>query len=87
MRLNEKKRSLEEQESPERTLVELKAEIARLEGDVAGLGEAVDLDAMAEQLAQLKLKLTEAETAEATARTAAERPRPLLPARAPSWTQ
>ena len=33
--------------------------------------EAVDLDAMAEQLAQLKLKLTEAETAEATARTAA----------------
>ncbi len=65
MRLDEKKRALEEQEIPERTLVELEAEIARLEGDVAGLGEAVDLDAMAEQLAQLKLKLTEAETAEA----------------------
>ena len=57
MRLDEKKRALEEQESPERTLVELETEIARLEGDVAGLGEAVDLDAMAEQLAQLKLKL------------------------------
>ncbi len=71
MRLDEKKRALEEQESPERTLVELEAEIARLQGDVAGLGEAVDLDAMAEQLARLKLKLTEAETAEATARTAA----------------
>lgn len=71
MRLDEKKRALEEQERPERTLVELEAEIARLEGDVAALGEAVDLDTMAEQLAQLKLKLTKAETAEATARTAA----------------
>ena len=71
MRLDEKKRALEEQESPERTLVELEAEIARLEGDVAALGEAVDLDAVTEQLAQLKLKLTEAEAAEATARTAA----------------
>jgi exonuclease SbcC len=71
MRLDEKKGALEEQERPERTLAELEAEIARLEGDVAALGEVVDLDAMAEKLAQLKLKLTEAEAAEATARTAA----------------
>ncbi len=69
--LDEKKQTLDEQERPERTMAELEAEFARLEGDVAALGEAVDLDAMAEQLAQLKLKLTEAETAEASARAAA----------------
>ncbi|OWJ74769.1 AAA family ATPase [Haematobacter missouriensis] len=70
-RLDEKKRALEEQERPERTLAELEAEIARIEGTVATLGEAVDLDAMAEQLAELKRKVTEAETGEASARTAA----------------
>ncbi|WP_300030767.1 SMC family ATPase [uncultured Roseobacter sp.] len=69
--LDEKKETLDEQERPERTMAELEAEIIRLEGDVAALGEAVDLDAMAEQLAELKRKVTEAETAEATARTAA----------------
>ena len=71
MRLDEKKRALEEQERPERTLAELEDEIARIEGTVATLGEAVDLDAMAEQLAELKRKVTEAETGEASARTAA----------------
>lgn len=70
-RLDEMKRALEEQERPERTLAELEAEIVRREGIVGALGEAVDLDAMAEQLADLKRKVTEAEAAEATARTAA----------------
>ena len=70
-RLDEMKRVLEEQERAERTLAELEAEIARLEGAVGALGEAVDLDTMAEQLAGLKRKVTEAEAAEATARTAA----------------
>lgn len=70
-RLDEKKRALDEQERPERTLVELEAEIVRLEGTVDALGEAIDLDAMAEQLADLKRKVTEAETAEAKARAAA----------------
>ncbi|MEO0916914.1 MAG: SbcC/MukB-like Walker B domain-containing protein, partial [Pseudomonadota bacterium] len=69
--LDEKKQTLDEQERPERTMAELEAEIVRLEGDVAGLGEAVDLDEMAEHLAGLKRKVTEAENAEATARTAA----------------
>lgn len=70
-RLDELKGALEEQERPGRTSAELEAEIARLEGDIAALGEAVDLDAMAEQLAELKPTMTEAEAAEATARTAA----------------
>lgn len=70
-RLHEKKRALDEQERPERTLVELEAEIVRLEGTVDALGGAIDLDAMAEQLADLKRKVTEAETAEAKARAAA----------------
>lgn len=70
-RLDEKKRALDEQERPERTLVELEAEIVRLEGTVDALGEAIDLDAMAEQLADLKRKVTEAETVEAKARAAA----------------
>lgn len=68
--LDEKKRALDEQERPERTMSELEAEITRLEGAIATLGEAVDLDAMSEHLADLKRKVTEAEAAEATARTA-----------------
>lgn len=70
-RLDELKGALEEQERPVRTSAELEAEIARLEGEIAALGEAVDLDAMAEHLAELKPTITEAEAAEATARTAA----------------
>lgn len=72
-RLDEKKRALDEQERPERTLAELESEIVRLEGTVAELGEAVDIDAMAERLADLKRKVTEAEAAEAKARTVASR--------------
>ena len=68
-RLDEKKRALDEHEQTERTMVELDAEITRLEGTIATLGEAVDLDAMSEHLADLKRKVTEAEAAEATART------------------
>jgi len=68
--LDEKKRALDEQERPERTMAELEAEITRLEGVIATLGEAVDLDAMSKHLADLKRKVTEAEAAEATARAA-----------------
>ena len=68
--LDEKKRALDEQERPERTMAELEAQITRLDGAIATLGEAVDLDAMSEHLADLKRKVTEAEAAEATARTA-----------------
>ena len=68
--LDEKKQALDEQERPGRTMAELEAEITRLEGDIATLGEAVDLDAMSEHLANLKRKVTKAEAAEATARTA-----------------
>lgn len=68
--LDEKKRALDEQEQTERTMAELDAEIIRLEGTIATLGEAVDLDAMSEHLADLKRKVTKAEAAEATARTA-----------------
>ena len=68
--LDEKKRALDEQERPERTMAELEVEITRLDGAIATLGETVDLDAMSENLADLKRKVTEAETAEATARTA-----------------
>ena len=68
--LDEKKRALDEQERPERTMAELEAEITRLDGAIATLGEAVDLDAMSEHLADLKRKVTEVEAAEATARTA-----------------
>ncbi len=68
--LDEKKRALDEQERPGRRMVELEAEITRLDGAIATLGEVVDLDAMSEHLADLKRKVTEAEAAEATARTA-----------------
>ncbi len=71
MRLNEKKQALDEQERSERTLAELEAEIARLEGAIAALGEAVDLDALAERLADLKRNVTATEAAEAKTRTAA----------------
>jgi len=71
MRLDEKKQALDEQERSERTLVELEAEIAQLEGTIAALGEAVDLDALAERLADLKQNVTEAAAAETTARAAA----------------
>lgn len=67
--LDEKKRALDEQEQTERTMAELDAEITRLEGAIATLGEAADLDAMSEHLADLKRKVNEAEAAEATART------------------
>ncbi|WP_316862155.1 SMC family ATPase [uncultured Cohaesibacter sp.] len=70
-RLDEKKRVLEEQERPERTLTELEAEITRLEGAFVELGEAVDLNAAAEQLAELKRKVTGVEATANTARTAA----------------
>ena len=70
-RLDEKKRVLEEQERPERTLTELEAEITRLEGAFVELGEAVDLNVMAERLADLKRKVTQADAAEAAARAAA----------------
>lgn len=70
-RLDETKRALDEHERPERTLVELESEIIRLKGTVAALGEAIDLDAMEERLADLKRKVTEAEAIEATVRTAA----------------
>ena len=72
-RLDEKKRALDEQERPDRTLAELESEIVRLEGTFTELGEAVDIDAMAERLADLKRKVTEAEAAEAKARTVAGR--------------
>ncbi|MEP3333307.1 SMC family ATPase [Sedimentitalea sp.] len=70
-RLEEKKHALDEQERAQRTVSELEAEIARLEGTIAALGEAVDLDAMAKKLADLKQKVTEAEATETTARAAA----------------
>lgn len=68
--LDEKKQVLDEQERPERTMAELESEITRLKGTIATLGEAVDLDAMSEHLADLKRKVTKAEAAETTARTA-----------------
>ena len=70
-RLEEKKHALDEQERAQRAVSELEAEIARLEGTIAALGEAVDLDAMAKKLADLKQKVTEAEATETTARAAA----------------
>ncbi|MGH1332076.1 MAG: AAA family ATPase, partial [Paracoccaceae bacterium] len=72
-RLDEKKRAQDEQERPDRPSAELESEIVRLEGTVAELGEAVDIAAMAERLADLKRKVTEAEAAEAKARTVAGR--------------
>lgn len=71
--LDEKNRALDEQERPERKSAELEAEKARLDGELAAIGEAVDLDAMAERLAGLKRELTEAENAETTARIAASK--------------
>lgn len=66
-RLEEKKQVLDEQERPGRGPTELEAEKVRLDGELFALGEAVDLDTMAERLAGLKRELKEAELAEAEA--------------------
>lgn len=73
MRLEEKKRALDEQDRPERGSTELEAEKVRLDDELAALGEAVDLDAKAERLASLKRELKEAEVAETEARVAASK--------------
>ena len=72
-RLEEKKRALDEQERPERGSTELEAEKMRLDGELAALGEAVDLDAKAERLAGLKRELKETEEAETEARLGASK--------------
>lgn len=72
-RLEEKKRVLDEQERPGRKPTELEAEKVRLDGELFALGEAVDLDTMAERLAGLKRELKEAEVAEAEARVSASK--------------
>lgn len=72
-RLEEKKRVLDEQERPRRGPTELEAEKMRLDGELVALGEAVDLDAMAERLADLKRELKETEVAEAEARVSASK--------------
>lgn len=77
-RLDEKKRALDEQERPERKLAELEAKIARLEGTIEELGEPIDVDAMAGWLADLKRKVTEAETTEAKARVTAGKAQTIL---------
>ncbi|MDF2142647.1 SMC family ATPase [Paenirhodobacter sp. CAU 1674] len=73
LRLDEKKRALEDLEPAEGSSTELEAEKLRLDGALAALGAVDDLDAMAEGLAELKLKLEEAETVEDKARTAASK--------------
>ena len=72
-RLEEKKRVLDEQERPGRGPTELEAEMLRLDGELGALGEAVDLDTMAERLADLKRELKETEVAEAEARVSASK--------------
>lgn len=72
-RLEEKKRVLDEQERPRRGPTELEAEMVRLDGELGALGEAVDLDTMAERLADLKRELKETEVAEAEARVSASK--------------
>ncbi len=72
-RLEEKKRVLDEQEQPGRGPTELEAEKVRLDGELLALGEAVDLDTMAERLAGLKRELKKAEVAEAEARVSASK--------------
>jgi exonuclease SbcC len=72
-RVEEKKRALDEQDRPGRGPTELEAEMVRLDGELVALGEAVDLDTMAERLAGLKRELKEAEVAEAEARVSASK--------------
>lgn len=72
-RLEEKKRVLDEQERPGRGPTELEAEKVRLDRELFALGEAVDLDTMAERLADLKRELKETEVAEAEARVSASK--------------
>lgn len=72
-RVGEKKRALDEQDRPGRGPTELEAEMVRLDGELVALGEAVDLDTMAERLAGLKRELKEAEVAEAEARVSASK--------------
>lgn len=72
-RLEEKNRALAEQERPGRGPTELEAEEVRLDGALVALGEAVDLDTMAERLADLKRELKETEVAEAEARVSASK--------------
>ncbi len=72
-RLEEKKRALDEQERPGRGPTELEAEMVRLDGELVALGEAVDLDTMADRLADLKRELKETEVAEAEARVSASK--------------
>jgi exonuclease SbcC len=69
--LDEKKRALDEQERPERSSSDLEAKKTQLISELAAIGEAVDLDAMAGRLAELKLELKESETIETAARWAA----------------
>ena len=70
-RLDEKKRALDEQERPERSSSDLEAKKTQLISELAAIGEAVDLDAMAGRLAELKLELKESETIETAARSVA----------------
>jgi DNA repair protein SbcC/Rad50 len=67
-RLDELKRTLNEQERPERAAAELEVAKSRLDAAIEAIGEVVDLDSMAGLLVDLKRDLAEAETAEATAR-------------------
>ena len=45
--------------------------MAQVDSEIEALGDAVDLDALAERMAELKRELTKAEAAEVEARTAA----------------
>jgi exonuclease SbcC len=69
--LDDKKQALDEQVRPERSPSDLEAEKAQLNSELSAIGEAVDLDAMADRLAGLKGALKEAENAETAARAAA----------------
>lgn len=70
-RLEHLKQVLEEQEEPARLLADLEADVVRLKGEVTALEDAIDLEAVSEDLAELKRALISAETVEVDARTAA----------------
>ncbi|MBL4918664.1 AAA family ATPase [Szabonella alba] len=72
-RLDERKRALSEQDRPARSVASLETDKLRLEGELAAIGDTVDIDAMAERLDRLKQDLRDAEAAAATARTRAGR--------------